>query len=137
MTPNLPRPRPRPIPTLETDFTGDEIMNTSRYVTLTLPINRGEFNEFLEEHMRDGIVPTTYLGTCTPVDDDLWIMLHDCPLAEQDMTFAVVSYPQSDFNVLMSEAVLPTIAMRFGLEPNHLPLCFERWENCVRAYVLR
>jgi transposase InsO family protein len=135
--PDLPRPQPRPIPVVKTDFTGDEIMNTTRYVTLTLPINRGEFNEFLEDHIRDGIVPTTYLGTCTPIDDNLWIMLHDWPLTEQDRIFAAITYPHSDFNVMMSEAVIPALAMRFGLEPNHLPLCFERWQNCVRAYAMR
>ncbi len=100
-------------------------MNISRYVILTLPINRGDFNNFLEKHIRDGIIPTTYLGTFSPTDDDLWIMLHDWPLAEQDRTFAAKTYPRSDFDVLMSEAVIPALAMRFGLEPNHLPLCFE------------
>jgi hypothetical protein len=106
--PDLPRPRPRPIPVVETDFTGDEITNTTRYVMLTLPINRGEFNEFLEDHIRDGIVPTTYLGTCTPTDDDLWILLHDWPLAEQDRTFAAITYPHSDFKVMMSVSISTT-----------------------------
>lgn len=112
--PNLPRPRPRPIPVLETDFTGDEILNIERYVMLILPINRGDFHEFLEEHIRDGIIPTTYLGMISPTDDNLWIMLHDWPLAEQDRTFTAITCPSSIFDVLMYEAVVPALAMRFG-----------------------
>jgi hypothetical protein len=46
--PTLPRPRPQPIPVINTDFTGAEMMNTTQYITLALPINHGQFNELLE-----------------------------------------------------------------------------------------
>ncbi len=35
---------------------GEELLNTRRYVTLGLPINRAGFNALLEEHIRDGII---------------------------------------------------------------------------------
>jgi hypothetical protein len=35
----------------------------------------------------------------------------------------------------MSEAVIPVLTARFNLHLNDLPLCFERWRNCVRACV--
>jgi hypothetical protein len=43
--PHLPRPRPQPIPVLSNDFTGVAITNTTQYVTLSMPINLGEFKE--------------------------------------------------------------------------------------------
>jgi hypothetical protein len=46
--PTLSRPRPQPIPVINTDFTGAEMMNTTQYITLALPINHGQFNELLE-----------------------------------------------------------------------------------------
>jgi hypothetical protein len=48
--PNMPRPRPQPIPVINIDFTGNEITNMTQYVTLGLPIQRRDFNEFLEDH---------------------------------------------------------------------------------------
>ncbi len=82
--PNSPRPRPQPIPVISTDFTGTEIINTEQYVTLAIPISHGEFNDMLESHLSDGLAPTEYVGNRNPIDDDLWIMLHAWPLAEQD-----------------------------------------------------
>ncbi len=133
--PNLPRPRPQPIPAITTDFTGAEITNTVQYVTLALPISLGEFNDILESHLDDGLAPIPYVGQRNPLDDDLWIMLHSWPLAEQDRSFAAVCYPQLNFNTLMSEAIIPALGQRFGLCPDTLPLCFERWKEFVRAYV--
>jgi hypothetical protein len=75
------------------------------------------------------------MGSRNPTDDDVWLMIHDWPLAEQDQSFTAISYPRLNFETLMSEAVVPTLIAHFGLRPNHLPLCFERWRNCVRAYV--
>ena len=75
--PNMPRPRPQPIPVLNIDFTGNEITNTRQYVTLGLSIQRGEFNELLENHINDNIVPTAYMGSRNPTNDDVWIMTHD------------------------------------------------------------
>jgi hypothetical protein len=70
-SPDLPWPRPAPIPVIDMDYTGEELLNTRQYVMLGLPINRAEFNEFLEDDIRDGIVPMDYLGTRNPIDDDL------------------------------------------------------------------
>lgn len=109
--------------------------NTAQYVTLALPINRGKFNELLEYHIREVVIPTAYVGSRVPTDDDLWIMVHEWPLAEQDETFAAISYPRLSFDTLMAEAIVPVLSQRFGLQSRDLPLCFERWSNCVRAYV--
>jgi hypothetical protein len=133
--PNIARPHPQPIPAIDMDLTGTEVTNTMRYVTLVLPINPGEFNDILEDHIASGIVPTTYHGSRNPYNDNLWIMLHSWPLAEQDRSIATLIYPGTDFEHLMSEGVIPVLVNRFELEPNHLPLCFERWSNFVRAYV--
>jgi hypothetical protein len=117
------------------DFTGTEITNTTQYITLAMPINRGQVNELLESHIDEGLVPTSYVGNRNPIDDDLWIMVHAWPLAEQDRNFAATSYPQLNFDTLMSKVMLPVLNARFGLHTNDLPLCFERWKNCVKAYI--
>jgi hypothetical protein len=120
---------------IDMDFTGTEITNTTRYVTSALPISMGQFNDLLEEHIASGVVPTTYYGSQYP-DDDLWIMLHSWPLAEQDRSGAMLTYPGAYFAQLMSNGVIPVLVTRFGLEPNHLSLCFEVWRNFVREYAV-
>jgi hypothetical protein len=62
------RPRPQPISVIDMDFTGEEITNMTRFVTLALPIGMGDFNSFLEDHIASGIAPitSTYHGSQTP-----------------------------------------------------------------------
>lgn len=83
--PTLPRPWPQPISVINMDFTGREITNTEQYVTLGLPINHGEFNELLEHHIHEGIIPTTNIESRNPMDDDLWLMLHNWPLVDKSI----------------------------------------------------
>jgi hypothetical protein len=100
-----------------------------------MPINHGEFNKLLESHIDDGLAPTRYVGNQNPINDDLWLMVHEWQLADQDRTFAAISYPELDFDTLMSKAILPVLNARFGLRPDDMPLCFERRKNCVKAYI--
>jgi hypothetical protein len=94
--PNLRRPPPQLIPILETDTTGTQRLRTDRYVTMVLPINLGQFNDFLEDHLSTGLVPTAYMGDFNPHDDDFWLLLHNLPLAEQDRRHAAIIYPESE-----------------------------------------
>jgi hypothetical protein len=123
VNPTLQRPHPVPIPTIETDHTGRWLLDTTQYVTLVIPINLGQFNDFLEEHISTHLVPTTYMGNLTPLDDDCWILAHNHPLAEQDRTFAAIVYPETESERILNEGVLPALETRF-----HLP---------TRAYTTR
>jgi hypothetical protein len=53
------------------DFTGEDITNMTRFVTLALPIGISEFNSFVEDHITCGNAPTTYHGLQNPIYDDL------------------------------------------------------------------
>jgi hypothetical protein len=52
-------------------------------------------------------------------------MLHSWPLAEQDRAAATITYPGANFDLLMSNGVIPVLVTEFGIEPSHMPLCFE------------
>jgi hypothetical protein len=75
-------------------------MSTRRYVTLAFPIQTSEFNDILEDHISRGLVPTTFHGVHNPLDDDIWMMVHDWPLVDQHRTFAAITYPGTDFALL-------------------------------------
>jgi hypothetical protein len=78
--PTLRRPPPQPIPAvLETVTSGTAILTIDRFVTMVLPINTGQFNDLLEEHITSGLVPMVYMGSLDPIDDDFWLLLHPTP----------------------------------------------------------
>jgi hypothetical protein len=88
-------PPPQPIPVTETDTMGIQLANVDRFVTIVLRINIGQFNDFLEDHIRSRLAPTVYTGSLNPLDDDFWLLLHNYPLSDQDHTFAAIIYPES------------------------------------------
>jgi len=116
VNPTLCRSHPVPIPTIETDHTGWRLLDTTQYDTLVVPINLGQFNDFLEEHISTNLVPTTYLGNLTPLDDDCWILAHNHPLAEQGRTFAAIVYPETDSECILNEGVT---CIRDTVSPAH------------------
>jgi len=46
------------------------LTNVDRFIRMVLPINIGQFNDFLEDHIRYGLVPTVYTGSLNPLDND-------------------------------------------------------------------
>jgi len=127
---------PVPIPVVETDVTGNRLFDTTQYVSLVTPINLGQFNKFLEEHISSGLVPTAYMGNYNPLDDDiLWLLIHNHPLADQDRTFAAIVYPDTDNEEVITEGVLPALETRFNLPMNRFPGCITRFCEFIRAYV--
>jgi len=98
---------------------------TDRYVTMVLPINLGQFNDFLEDHLSTGLVPTAYMGDLNPHDDDFWLLLHNLPLAEQDRRHAAIIYPESESEQVIQHGVLPILRERFGLPIEAYPGCIQ------------
>jgi hypothetical protein len=135
--PTICRPLPVPIPVVETDMTGSCLFDTTQYVSLVTPINLGQFNEFLEEHISSGLVPTAYMGNYNPLDDDIWLLIHNHPLAEQDHNFAAIVYPNTNSEEVIMEGVLPALETRFNLPIHRFPGCITRFCEFIRAYVTR
>jgi hypothetical protein len=40
------------------------------------------------------IAPAHYGGDLNPLNDGLWLLLHNHPLSEVDRAFAAITYPQ-------------------------------------------
>jgi len=136
-TPSLHRPLPVPIPTIETDTTGTRVFDTTQCVSMVIPINLGQFNDFLEEHIETGLVPTAYMGTFNPLDDDFWLLIHNHPLADQDHTFLAIIYPGMNSEIVITEGILPALDPRFNLPLDGYRGCITRFCQFVRAYLSR
>jgi len=96
-----------------------------------------DLNDFLEEHISTNLVPTTYFGNFTPLDDDCWILAHNHPLAEQDCMFAAIVYPETDSERILNEGALPALETRFHLPTSSYPGCLAHFCEFVRAYSTR
>jgi len=75
------------------DHEGEHFLDTDRFVTLILPLSPGQFNPILEDHIARRIATAHYGGDLNPLNDGLWVILHDQPLSEVDRSFAVITYP--------------------------------------------
>jgi hypothetical protein len=101
------------------------------YVTMVLPINLGQFNRFVEEHIPSGIVPMVYTGDLNPFDDAFWLLLHNY----QDHSFATIIYPESESEHVINQGVLPMLCNCFCLPAEAYPGCIERFCSFVRSYI--
>jgi hypothetical protein len=135
VNPTMHRPPPQPIPVTETDTTGVQLTNMDRFITMVMPINIGQFNDFLEDHIRSGLVPTVYIGSLNPLDDDFWLLLHNYPLSDQGHTFVAIIYPESESERAISEGVLPILRERFDLPIESYTGCIECFCSFVWSYI--
>jgi hypothetical protein len=133
--PTLGRPLPQTIPVTETVTSGLAILTTDRFVTMVLPINTVQFNDFLDEHITSGLVPMVYMGSLNPINDVFWLLLHHHPLAEQDHSFAAIIYPESESERVINEGILPALRERFAMPLDSYRGCIERFCSFVRSYV--
>jgi hypothetical protein len=62
-------------------------------------------------------------------------MLHGWALADQDRFAAAITYPESNFDILLSEGITPALTTRFDMGIISMPLCFEHWKTFIRAYI--
>jgi len=102
---------------------------------MVLSITLGQFNDFLEDHISSGLVPTVYTVSLNPLDDDFWLLLHNYPLPDQDRTFAAIIFPESESERVISEGVLQILQERFELPIKSYTGCIERFCSFVRSYI--
>jgi hypothetical protein len=133
--PHLRGPTPQPIPVLDVDHEGAHFLDVDRYVTMVLPVNRGQFNPMLERHIASVIVPSGYYGNLNPLDDDFWVLLHAYPLSDVDRSFAVITYPQGREGAVIAEGVTPMLQDRFGITREEYNNCVIRFCTFINAYL--
>jgi len=132
---NQTRPALLPTPTMTMDHEGVHFLDTDRYVTLIFPISPGAFNIILEDHIARRIAPAHYGGNLNPLDDGIWLILHDHPLTEVDHTFAAITYPNGVEDVVIQDGILPMLERRFHIPTDTLHNCVARFCFLVQAYL--
>jgi hypothetical protein len=135
LNPTQHRPDPQPIPMMEIDHEGELFLDTERFVTLILPLFPGQFNITLEDHIARMIAPAHYGGDLNPLNDGLWLLLHNHPLSEVDRTFAAITYPNGVEDVVIEEGIIPMLENGFNIPVDTLHNCVARFCFLVQAYL--
>ncbi len=134
-SPTLCRPVPQPIPVLEVDHEGEHFLDTTRYVTMVVPITPSQFNPILEDHIASGIAPIGYFGNLNPLDDGIWVLLHAHPLSDVERSFATITYPQGIEGAVIEEGVIPMLREPFGIPTEECSNCTAHFCTLVNRYL--
>jgi hypothetical protein len=129
------QPIPPGIPILEMSYDGSELLNTSRYISIMVPFDSNHFSPMMETQLVNNTGQTEYHGNLNPLEDGIWMMIHDYPLGDQDRSFAPIIYLEHQQERILSEGIIPLLEHRFAFFPDDLPQCFTRWCNMVNAYL--
>jgi hypothetical protein len=70
-TQSIPRPKPGPLPTIDTDFDGTNLLETSCFVSLVLLIDPSIFNDADEKALCVGLLPVYFETAFIPLDEPL------------------------------------------------------------------
>jgi hypothetical protein len=135
LNPTQRRPNPQPLPMMEMDHEGKHFLDTERFMTLILPLSPGQFNIILEDNIARMLAPAHYGGNLNPLDDGLWVVLHNHPLAEVDRTFAAITYPNGVEDVVIEEGVIPMLENGFYTPVDTLHNCVACFCFLVQAYL--
>jgi hypothetical protein len=136
LNPTQRRPNPQPLPMMEMDHEGKHFLDTERFVTLILSLSPGQFNIILEDNIARMLAPAHYAGNLNPLNDDLWVVLHNHPLTEVDRRFAAITYPNGVEDVVLEEGVIPMLENGFYIPVDTLHYCVARFCFLLQAYLM-
>lgn len=87
----LPNTSPPPVITVDTH--AREICNTKIFVSLAVRVDESTFGWEQEQQLKLGNLPTMYTGDLEPLDEPLWVLLHNRPWNNLDTCIARITYP--------------------------------------------
>jgi hypothetical protein len=93
------------------------------------------FNVVREFKIGMGYLPPLYTGDLVPLDEPLWVLLHDHPL--EDVTYRINSlliYPGSSSRPIFTQEIVPILDEIYNIRACELPRCFKWWHLLVKAY---
>jgi hypothetical protein len=76
-----------------------------------------------------------YAGDLEPLDEPLWVLLHNRPFDDLDTRVARITRPDHRARGVFLDGILPALQRGFGLEPNTFPKCYWYWHSLAQAYL--
>jgi hypothetical protein len=110
-----------PPPHLEVDFHAQHLLDLWRYVSIVLL-----FNTSRELKIGMGYLPSSYGGNLEPLDEPLWVLLHNHPLEDVKHRFnSLLIYPGTNSRPIFTQEIIQILNEVFHIRANKLPhQCF-------------
>jgi hypothetical protein len=68
-------------------------MQHKNFVSLAVRVDESTFGWEQEQQLKLGNLPTMYTGDLEPLDEPLWVLLHNRPWNNLDTCIARITYP--------------------------------------------
>jgi translation initiation factor IF-1 len=128
-------PRTGPAAAITMDFHAREILSTNVYVSLVIRVDKSVFSWEKERSHEWGHLPDMYTGNLEPMEDGLWVLLHNRPFHDLEPRFACVTYPDHRARIIFTEGLVPGLKRCFNTAPETRPKCFRYWHLLVKACI--
>jgi hypothetical protein len=100
-------PRTGPAAAITMDFHAREILSTNVYISLVIRVDESVFSWDKERSHEWGHLPDLYTGNLEPIDDELWLLLHNRPFHDLEPRFVCVTYPDHRAQIVFTEGLVP------------------------------
>jgi hypothetical protein len=125
----------RPAPSVTVDVHARHLGDTDIFVTLAIRVDESTFSWERERSLKQGHLEELYAGDLEPLDEPLWVLLHNRPFDDLDTRVARITRPDHRARGVFLDGILPALQRGFGLEPNTFPKCYWYWHSLVQAYL--
>jgi len=117
------------------DLHAREMMNTRIYVSLAIRVDESVICWERERAFESGHLPELYDGDLEPMEEPLWVLLHNRPLHDVEPCGAQIIYPDHRARTVFMEGIIPVLRRGFDIQPEQFPRCFRFWHSLVQAYI--
>jgi len=128
-------PRSGPAPAITVDPHARELINTRIFVSLVVRVDESVLSWEQELEYERHNLPEKYEGDLEPLEEPVWVLLHNRPLNDLEPRFARITYPDHRACTVFTEGIIPGLKRGFEIEPCHYPKCFRYWHSLVQAYI--
>jgi len=125
----------RPAPSVTVDVHARHLGDTDIFVTLAIRVDESTFSWERERSLQQGHLEELYAGDLEPLDEPLWVLLHNRPFDDLDTRVARIIRPDHRARRIFLDGILPALQRGFGIEPNTFPKCYRYWHSLVQAYL--
>jgi len=127
--PEIRPPRSGPAPAITVDPHARELVNTRIFVSLAIRVDNSVLSHEQERAYERYYLPETYEGDLEPLEEPLWVLLHNRPLNDLKPRFARITHPDHSEQIVFTEGIIPGLKRGFGIEPQQYPKLFKYWHS--------
>jgi hypothetical protein len=122
-------------PAVAVDMYARQFGSTDIFVSLAIRVDDTTFSWERERSFEWGHLPGLYTGDLEPLEEPLWVLLHNRPFNDLNPHFARITRPDHRARSVFVEGIIPALEQGYNIKPRDLPLCYRYWHSLVKIYL--